>query len=125
MNRKNNLIREIFLRMQKAGKSVSETAQTLGIKRQTVYNWQKLNESNLLIEPSKNTRKPPPKLEEFKKYVEEQEHAFEFNKEIATAFNTTKSTIQRWRQRLDFTRKKAKTTYKEADSELKKNSKKI
>ena len=111
--------------MQKAGKSVSETAQTLGIKRQTVYNWQKLNESNLLIEPSKNTRKPPPKLEEFKKYVEEQEHAFEFNKEIATAFNTTKSTIQRWRQRLDFTRKKAKTTYKEADSELKKNSKKI
>ena len=106
--------------MQKVGKSVSEIAQTLGVKRQTVYNWQKLDESNLLVEPSKNTRKPPPKLEEFKKYVEE--HAFEFNKEIAPVFNTSKSSIQRWRQRLDFTRKKAKTSYKESDEDLKKSS---
>ena len=120
MNRKNNSVREIFLRMQESGKKVTDIAQTLGVTRQTIYDWKKLDENKLFTEPPKNTSKPPPQLEELRKYIED--NPFAFNKEIAPVFNKTKSTIQRWRQKLGFRRKKAKTTYKEANPELKKSS---
>ena len=120
MNRKNTSLREIFLRMLKAGKKVVEIAQTLGVSRQTIHSWKKLDEIKLLTEPSKNTRKPPQKLEELREYITQ--NPFAFNREIAKALETNKSNIQRWRRRLGFKRKKAKTTYKEADPELKKSS---
>ena len=121
MNRKNNSIREIFQRMHKMGKKVAEIAQILGVKRQTIHQWKKMGENQLLIEPSKNTIKPL-EIAKFQEYVDQ--NPFAFNKEIAPVFGVTKSTIQRWKKRLGFTRKKAKTSYKEADLELKKSSKK-
>jgi len=42
--------------MLKAGKLVSEIAQTLGVKRQTIYEWKKLSKDKLLLEPPKSTR---------------------------------------------------------------------
>lgn len=122
MNRNSNEIRQVFLRLYKANKSISEIAQILGLTRQTIYNWKKLEESKLLTIPSLNTRKPPAKLQELNEYIKQ--NPFAFNKEIAKELNTSKSSIQRWRQRLNISRKKAKTTYKESDIELKKTSNK-
>jgi transposase len=120
MNRNNNQIREIFLRMQKAGKSVIEIAQTLGVKRQTIYNWKALKEEELLKEPSKTTRETKLDLVKFKEYLEK--NPFAFHREVAEVFGMKKSAAHKWRKKLGLTRKKAKTTYKESDEELKKSS---
>ena len=75
MNRKNNSIREIFQRMHKMGKKVAEIAQILGVKRQTIHQWKKMGENQLLIEPSKNTRKPL-EIAKFQEYVDQNPFAF-------------------------------------------------
>lgn len=89
MNRTSNDLRKVFLRMHKMGKKVAEIAQILGVKRQTIHQWQKIGENQLLIEPSKNTRKPL-QIAKFQEYVDQ--NPFAFNKEIAPVFGVTKST---------------------------------
>jgi transposase len=119
MNRISNDLRKAFFRMQKMGKKVTEIAQILGVKRQTIHKWKKIDENQLLIEPSKNTRKPPFQLGGLKEYI--QKNPFAFNKEVAIILKTNKTNIQRWRKKLGLTRKITKTSYKEADLELKKS----
>jgi transposase len=110
--------------MYKLGKTVAEINEITGIKIRTIYNHIKTlkerGEGKLLSNPPKNTRKPPAKLVKLKEYI--QENPFTFNKEVAIALKTNKTNIQRWRKKLGLTRKKAKTTYKESDEELKKSS---
>jgi uncharacterized protein YjcR len=122
MNRKNNIIREIFQRMHKMGKKVAEIAKILAIKRQTIYNWKKLDQDRLMLESSQKTRQTKLDLVKFQEYLEE--NPAKFNREIGEVFGIKKSTAHKWKKRLGFTRKKAKTSYKEADLELKKSSKK-
>lgn len=118
MNRTSNDIRQVFLRLHKSGKSVIEISQILGVSRQTIYDWIKQSESKLLKVPNPNTQKPTPKLSELDAYIKK--HPFAFNKEIAQALQMSRSAVQRWRKKLGYSRKKAKTTYKESNPELKK-----
>ena len=109
--------------MNKFEKSVIEIAGVIGVKRQTTHNWKKLlkqpnGQEILLLEPPKSTRKPSFDIDELQAYIEQ--NPFAFDKEIGLIFGKGKSTIHKWRKRLNFKRKKAKTTYKEAASELKK-----
>jgi transposase len=120
MNRTDNSTRKVFQRMSKMGSSAVEIAKAIGKTRQTVYNLKKQDEDKLLIEPSKNTRKPTFDVEALKQHFTD--NKFAFNKEIGKVFSKGKSTIHRWRNKLGFKRKKAKTTYKESDDELKKTS---
>ena len=120
MNRKNNTIREIFQRMHKMGKKVAEIAQILGIKRQTIYAWKKFSEASLMLESGKKTRQTKLDLVKFQEYLEE--NPTKFNREIGEVFGIKKSAAHKWKKRLGFTRKKAKTSYKEADLALKKSS---
>jgi len=109
--------------MHKMGKSVAEISKITEIKIRTVYNYLKnqKNDENILFDPPKNTRKPSLELDKLQKYIEE--NPFAFNKEVAKIFEKSAKTIQKWRKKLGFKRKKARKTYKEADPELKKNSK--
>jgi transposase len=109
--------------MNKAGFSAVEIAKLIGRSRQTVYNLKKLDEDKMFVEPDKNTRKPTFDLEDLNTYFKD--NKFDFNYEIAVVFKKGKSTIHRWRHKLGFNRKKAKTTYKESDENLKKTSNQI
>ena len=120
MNKTNIELRKVYLRMKKLGSSDTSIADATGIKIRNFRNWNKLTEEELLHQPDKNTRKPTFDTRKLKQYIID--NPFAFNKEVAIVFNVTKSTIQRWRSKLDFRRKKAKTTYQEADIELKKTS---
>jgi hypothetical protein len=107
--------------MKKLGSSAVLIAATTGVKIRNIYNWDKLSEEELLVEPNKNTRKPTFDIEALKQYITE--NPFAFNKEISKVFGKHENTIQYWRSKLGFKRKKAKTTYREADDELKKTLK--
>jgi hypothetical protein len=120
MNRKSKDLRKVYLRLKKSNKSVIEIANTLAVSRQTIYNWNKLSEVNILTEPSKTTVKPTFDTEELKAYMID--HPSNFYKETAMHFNKSIPTIHRYGKIFGLTRKKAKTHYKEADPDLKKNS---
>lgn len=121
MNRTDNSTRLVFQRMNKAGSSAVEIAKAIGKTTQTVRNLRKLDDDKLLIEPSKNTRKPSLDLVALKQHFTD--NKFDYNSEVAKVFGKGKSTIQKWRSKLGFKRKKARTTYREADEILKKTSK--
>ena len=106
--------------MNKAGYSVQDIASAIGKTKQTVYNLRKISDEELLIEPNKNTRIATFDTEKLKQHFTD--NPFDFNKEVGQLFNKSKNTIQRWRHKLGFKRKKAKTVYKEADEDLKKTS---
>ena len=118
MNKSSKDLRQVFLRMNKAGSSAVEIAKVIGKTRQTIYNWRNTEEGKLLTDQKLNTRKPSIDLVLFKKYVED--NPFAFNRELAFKFNSCIKTVHKWKNRLGFKRKKAKTTYKEADQDLKK-----
>jgi hypothetical protein len=118
MNRTDNSTRLVFQRMNKASSSAVAIAAAIGRSRQTVYNLRKIESDKLLVEPNKNTRKPTFDVDALKQHITDK--PFEFNKEVGLVFKKGKSTIHRWRYKLGFKRKKARTTYREADSELKK-----
>ena len=84
MNRNSNQIRKIFLRLQKAKKSVAEIAKILDVKRQTIYNWRALTEEELLKEPPKTTRETKLDLVKFKEYLEK--NPFVFHREVGEVF---------------------------------------
>ena len=128
MNKTHIEIRKIFIRLNQAGKSAREIADITEVKIRNIYNWRAVLNSDggtekLLSQPSRYTRKPIIDIVELKKYIEDNPLAF--NKEVAAVFGVTKSTIDRWRHKLGFKRKKAKYTYKEGNDELKKTSSKI
>ena len=123
MNKSSKDLRQVFLRMNKAGLSAVAIAATIGTSRQTVYNWRNTLEDKLLVDINYSTRKPSIDLVEFKKYIEE--NPFVFNRELAAKFKRGIKTVHKWRHKLGFKRKKAKTTYKEANDELKKTLKTI
>jgi transposase len=118
MNKSSKDLRQVFLRMNKAGFSAVEIAKVIGKSRQTVHNWRNIDEAKLLSDPNPNTQKSSIDLVKFKQYIED--NPFAFNRELATEFNSAIKTVHKWKHRLGFNRKKAKTTYKEADDELKK-----
>jgi Transposase len=121
MNKTDIELRKVYLRMKKLGSSAVEIAAATGVKIRNVYNWDKLSEEELLVEPNKSTRKPTFDIEALKQYITD--NPFAFNIEIGKVFRKHKNTIQYWRSKLGFKRKKAKTTYREADDELKKTLK--
>jgi Transposase len=121
MNKSSKDLRNVFLRMNKSGSSAVDIAKVIGKTRQTVYNWRKLEEDKLLQDGVTNTQKPSIDLAVFKDYVEK--NPFAFNHELATEFNRAIKTVHKWKTRLGFTRKKARTTYGESSEELKKTSK--
>jgi transposase len=119
MNKTDIELRKVYLRMKKLGKSNKEVSESTGVCQSTIRNWKNFTEEQLLSEPSKSTRKPTFDIEVLQQHF--QDNPLSFNKEVAEVIGKTKSTIQRWRHKLGFTRKKVKTTYKEAD-QSKKNS---
>jgi transposase len=123
MNKSSKDLRQVFLRMNKAGVSAVEIAKVIGKSRQTVHKWRNIDESKLMSDPNPNTQKPSIDLLEFKKYLEA--NPFAFNRELVDEFGGTIKTMHKWKHRLGFNRKKARTTYKEADDELKKTSNQI
>ena len=111
--------------MHKNGENIEQIVKFTGLKSTTIYNWKALlktatGEEKLLSEPNKSTYIQPEYIEKLKQHFID--NPFDFNKEIAELFNLSDSSIQRWRHKLGFKRKKAKTVYKEADEELKKTS---
>jgi transposase len=80
MNRTDNQTRKVFQRMNKAGLSAVAIAAAIGRSIQTIYNLSKVESNKLLIEPSKNTRKPTIDLDDLKKHITDK--PFEFNKEV-------------------------------------------
>lgn len=126
MNKTHISVRKVFLLMNKLDKNVSDIAKSVGLSIRTIYNWKALvkkdgGEEKLLSEPASSTRKPTFIVADLKLRIEQ--NPFEFNKELAIVFGKSDSTIQRWRHKLGFKRKKAKTTYREANLELKKTLK--
>jgi Transposase len=121
MNKTDIELRKVYLRMKKLGSSAVSIAAATGVKIRSVYNWGKLTDEEILHEPDKNTRKPSFDIEALKKYITD--NPFAFNKEVGEVFGKHENTIQYWRSKLGFKRKKAKTTYREADQELKKTLK--
>jgi transposase len=120
MNITDNSTRLVFQRMNNSGYSAVDIAKAIGKTRQTVYNLRKIKDDELLIKPDKNTRKPTFDIDALKKHITDK--PYDFNKEVGLVFGKSKSTIQRWRVKLGFSRKKARTTYKESDQDLKKTS---
>lgn len=121
MNKTDIELRKVYLRMKKLGSSAVEIAAATGVKIRSVKDWANLTEEEILREPNKSTRKPTFDIEALKKYITD--NPFAFNKEIGKVFGKHQNTIQYWRSKLGFKRKKAKTTYREADDELKKTLK--
>jgi hypothetical protein len=121
MNKTDIELRKVYLRMKKLGSSAVSIAAATGVKIRNIYNWDKLSDEELLVEPNKSANKPSFDIEALKQYIND--NPFAFNKEIGKVFGKHKNTIQYWRSKLGFKRKKAKTTYREADSELKKTLK--
>jgi hypothetical protein len=121
MNKTDIELRKVYLRMKKLGSSAVEIAAATGVKIRSVKDWGKLTDEEILREPDKSTRKPSFDVETLKQYIND--NPFAFNKEIGEVFGKHKNTIQYWRSKLGFKRKKAKTTYREADQELKKTLK--
>ena len=118
MNKSSKDLRQVFLRMNKSGISAIEIAKVIGKSRQTVHNWKNTQEDKLLSDPKSSTRVPSIDLVAFEKYI--QDNPFAYNRELAVEFNICNKTAHKWKLRLGFKRKKAKTTYKEADEDLKK-----
>lgn len=118
MNRVNNTLRDVFQRMNNSGSSITAIAVAIGKTTQTVRNLKKIETGKLFELPSKSTRKPTFDVEALKKHIED--NPFDFDRERGKVFGKHKTTIQRWRSKLGFKRKKAKTTYREADEDLKK-----
>jgi transposase len=111
MNKTDIELRKVYLRMKKLGKSNKEVSESTGVCQSTIRNWKKYTEQELLTEPSKSTRKPTFDIQVLQQHF--QDNPLSFNKEVAEVIGKTKSTIQRWRHKLGFTRKKVKTTYKD------------
>lgn len=118
MYRTSNDLRKVFMRMNKAGSSAVAIASCLNVSRQTVHQWKRLDESQLLKEGNVNTRRPSLDLDSLKRYI--LDNPFAFDREVGSVFGRSIKTIHKWRHRLGFKRKKVKTTYLEADLESKK-----
>jgi transposase len=120
MNRKGKDLRSVYLRLKKKKKPVAKIAETIGVSRQTIYNWNSLSESSLFTEPSKTTVKPTFDITELREYM--LDNPGNFYKETANVFGKSIATIHRYAKKFGITRKKFKTTYKEQKPELKKSS---
>lgn len=118
MNRASNDLRRIFLRQRKLGKSIIEISQLIGISRQSLWYWTKMTEEELLKVVKINTRTPSIDEDKFKQYYIDNPLSFDW--EASLVFNVSKTTIQRWRDKLKITRKVTTKTYKESKPELKK-----
>ena len=127
MSRINNDKREIFVRLHLTGMKAIDIAFILGVTRRTVDNWITFLKSNpvdsLYIAKIRPSRPGKVNIEAVRQEFES--NKFAFNSEIAEKFNCCNQYISRLRHKLGYTRKKARTVYKEANEELKKNSQKL
>jgi transposase len=123
MARTNNDIRQVFLNLHKQKKKPIQIAVILNKTRQTITNWIRLLEGNgeeRLFKKFKPVGIPTKlDLEELRKEFETNKTAF--NREIAVKFNCSTRTIEKYRHRFGYTRKRGRTKYKEANLELKKS----
>lgn len=103
MNRKSNEVRQIFMRINGKGKSAKETGELIGVTEQTIHNWRKKSEEELLKEGNKNTQKPSIDLEELRIYLEENPQVL--TRELADKFKRGIKTMHKWRKRLGFVKK--------------------
>jgi transposase len=123
MARVSNELRNVFIRLHKQKQKPIEIAKTLNITRQTITNWIRLLEGSgeeRLFKEFKPVGTPTKlNLEELRKEFETNKTAF--NREIAVKFNCSTRTIEKYRHRFGYTRKRGRTKYKEANLELKKS----
>lgn len=123
MSRISNEKREIFNRLHSKDMKPIDIANILGVSRRTIMNWiniLKTNNVSCLYRIYKPLGKPSRfDLEKMKKEFED--NKFSFNYEIADILNCSTSLVCYFRNKLGYTHKKARTVYKEADEELKKN----
>ena len=124
MSRTSNDLRKVFLNLYKKGSKPIEIASILNVTRQTVTNWIrriKLNSEENFFNIYKPKGRPLTiNIDELKKEFEINRTAY--NREIADKFNSNDSTIAYWRHKLGYSKKKARTTYKESNPELKKST---
>ena len=120
MNKTSLELRKVYLRMKKLNKPVEEIAEVIGVTIRSVKNWSKLTEEEILHEPNKITHTTKLDLIKFKDYI--QANPTMFNKEIGEVFGIKKTNVSKWIYKLGFVRKQVRTTYREADPELKKTS---
>ena len=126
MSRASNELRNVFFKLYKNGQKPKEIADIIGVTRQTVTNWirkLKVSDEKTLLVIKQNRNPPRFDLELFEKTCIER--PFLLNRELGAIFGFNATTAGKYRKRLNFSRKKARTVYKESDPELKKNSRKI
>jgi len=111
-------LRRKAVEMVNEKRTPEQVSRLLGLGYNTVRQWyNKLKKTgNLENAP---LERAPKKINpvELERYIEENPLALDI--EVAKKFNVSPSTIRYWYRKLDITRKKAQTTYKEADEELK------
>jgi transposase len=126
MTRINNELRKTFIRLKKQKMKHKAIAPILNTGLKTLTNWNKIlieqGEDALLQVNQRDSSKPIEYQEKLRKIFVE--NPFAMNYELETICNLDKNTIQYWRKKLEFTYKKGDKKYREAKSELKKNSKK-
>jgi transposase len=120
MSRTSNDLRKVFLNLYKKGSKPIEIANILNVTRQTVTNWIrriKLNSEENFFDIYKPKGRPLTiNIDELKKEFETNRTAY--NREIADKFNSNDSTIAYWRHKLGYSKKKARTTYKESNPDI-------
>lgn len=130
MSRASNEKRSIFLTLFREKQKPIRIATILGVTRQTITNWirsiKKSGEGEIMINKrALVTIKAGSKFDLEALRIEFDNNPFGFNHEIGAKFGMSKTVVQRYRQKFGYSRKVAKKSYKEADPELKKNSKRI
>jgi transposase len=124
MNRASNELRKVFVNLYNEGIKSDKIAKTIGLTGRTVRYWIKLikneGETRLFQTFESVSQKSKLDLQALKKEFETNKTAF--NREIASKFNCSTATIERYRHKWHYTKKKGRTKYKEADEKLKKST---
>jgi uncharacterized protein YjcR len=124
MSRTSNEVRKIFINLYNQGIKSEKIGETLGITGRTVRNWitlvkdQGQNRLMKIFKPKTMTTFLD--LDKLKQEFETNKTAF--NREIAVKFNCSTKTIEQWRKRFGYTKKKGRTTYRESNPALKKTT---
>jgi transposase len=118
MNRKSNDLRKLYKKLKATGMQQKEVCIIIGISNVTASSWNKLDNTELFLEPNKSTRKPSIDLEELRSI--NKANPIATNAELGLILNCSKKVIQTWRKRIGLRRKVTTKTYLEADDELKK-----
>lgn len=110
------------MKFHKAGKTSREISELLSVTVQTINNWKRslINQSEDWLMEVRIGKGFPSKISDDIYLKEFTNFPTAFNREIAVKLGVSTSTVIYHRRLLKFSNKKATTTYKESDPELKK-----